>query len=229
MKTHNFTLVNADTDSISFCKDDQSEFSKEEQENLLKEINSTMEAKIRWEHDGIFKSVIILKAKNYVLKDETGKVKIKGSALKSSKTEPALKAFMGEVIEAILSDSESELNNIYHKYIRKVYNLKEIGPWCSKKTITEKVLNPERTNEQKILDAIDVEDVQPGDKIYMYFAEDCSLKQEKHWTGDHHRGKMLAKLWNTLKIFQNVIKMEDFKKYHLKNKKIQAELQEIVK
>lgn len=225
---HNFVTVNADTDSVSLAFDDMSEISKETRKEILEAINAMYPEKIRWEDDGYYQALLILKAKNYVLKDETGKIKIKGSALKSSKTEKALKEFMGEIITCLLNDKESEIVNIYHKYIREVYNLKDISRWTSKKTITESVLNPQRTNEQKVLDAIDVDDVQMGDKIYVFFAEDSSLKLENNWTNNHHRGKMIAKLWNTLKIFQNILDLSGYKKYHLKNKKIQTELQEII-
>lgn len=124
---------------------------------------------------------------------------------------------------------EEKINKIYKEYIKEIHNMKDISRWTKKITITESVLNPQRTNEQKILDAIDPEEVQMGDKLYFFFAEDCSLKQEKDWTGQHHRGKMCAKIYNTLKIFENVINIKDYKKYHLKNKKIQEELQEIIK
>lgn len=226
---HNFIIVNADTDSVSLAFDDMSEISKGTRLEILQEINKLFPEKIKWEDDGYYPSILILKAKNYVLKDESGKVKIKGSALKSSKTEKVLKAFMGNIIDAFLNDRENTINDIYKSYIKEVYNLKSIEGWCSKKTITDKVLHPERTNEQKVLDAIDPEEVQMGDRLYFYFAEDSSLKQEKDWKNDHHRGKMLAKLWNTLKIFKNVLDMKEFKKYHLKNKKIQEELKEIIK
>jgi hypothetical protein len=124
---------------------------------------------------------------------------------------------------------EEKINEIYKEYIKEVYNMKDISRWTKKITITEKVLNPERTNEQKILDALeDEEDIQAGNKVFMYFDENNALKLEKHWKGDHHRGKMVAKLWNTLKIFNNVINIKNYGKYHLKNKKIQEELQNIL-
>ena len=43
---------------------------------------------------------------------------------------------------------------IINEYIKEIFNVTDISRWCSRKTITENVLNPERTNEQKILDAI---------------------------------------------------------------------------
>jgi DNA polymerase I len=98
----NYIIPNGDTDSISFCTQDMRPFSKEEQSSLLKEINSLYPPTISWEHDGIFSRMVIIKVKNYILKTEDGKVKIKGSALRSPNREPALSEFINKVIEVLL-------------------------------------------------------------------------------------------------------------------------------
>jgi hypothetical protein len=117
MKTHNFSLVNMDTDSISFSKPDGAPFTEEEQHSLLAELNSLYPPKIKFEHDGYFEKVCILRAKNYVLKsyvckkckkkslpkcDHQERIVKKGSALKSSKLEPKLKQFIHEIIEVLI-------------------------------------------------------------------------------------------------------------------------------
>lgn len=257
LKTHNFTLVNLDTDSVSFCKKDGTSFTEEEQLSLLQDLNSHFPDKIRWEHDGLYDKVVVLKAKNYILydsnEDDRKKIKKKGSSLKSSKTEKALKEFMDEIIECLIFDKQHELVNIYNKYIKEVHNIKDISRWCSKKTLTESVLNPTRTNEQKILDSIEDENLQMGDKIWLYFTEETSsievpkyrkgqivgyttkevktypLKLQKNWTGDHSIDKLIAKIYKTLLIFKNVINIEQFPKYHLKNKKVKKLLNEMLK
>lgn len=227
MKTHNFTLVNLDTDSISFSKEDGSLFSEEEQIQLLEELNSNFPDKIKWEHDGLYDKIVVLKAKNYILYQD-GKIKKKGSSLKSSKTEKSLKEFMSEVIDCLVFEKKDNIINVYNKYIRIVNNLTDISGWCSKKTVTEAVLNPERTNEQKVFDALQGKQVQMGDKYYMYFAQDESLKLQEHWSGDHDVNVLMKKLFNTLKIFQNVIDIKQYSNYTLKNKKIQELLKEVL-
>lgn len=230
MKTHNFTMVNLDTDSISFSKQDGSAFSEEETTLLLQELNSNFPDKIKWEHDGLYPKIIVLKIKNYILYDGK-KITKKGSSLKSSKTEKALKQFMDEVIEALVFDRQKEILSIYNKYIKEVYNLKDITRWVAKVTITNSVLNPERTTEQKKLDALKGKQVQMGDKYYMYFTTDKSLSLQEDWnslTPNHNPEKLAQRIWNTLNIFKNVLPMEQFPKYHLKNKKIKEKLQEIL-
>jgi DNA polymerase I len=99
---HNFIVVNADTDSIAITFDDMSDIDKETREKILKAINFRYPDQIRWEDDGYYTNFIILKAKNYITKHENGKVKIKGSALRSSKTEKALKEFINRIIEILI-------------------------------------------------------------------------------------------------------------------------------
>lgn len=227
---NNFIISNCDTDSISFSKPDGSPFSEEEQKSLLKDLNSHFPEKISWEHDGIYDKVIILKAKNYILY-QNSKIKKKGSSLKSSKTEVGLKDFMSEIINCLVFDKTSELPSVYNRYVREVFNVKDISRWSGKRTITDAVLHSERTNETKILAAVANIKVQMGDKYYMYFALDKSLKIQENWSmlaPDHDPEVLLAKLYKTLLIFQNVIDIKLFPKYYLKNKKIREELTRVL-
>lgn len=168
MKTHNFQIVGGDTDSIMFCKPDMAPFSKEEQEKLLEEINSLLPREIKFANDGMFKKVIYLKTKNYIMIDEKGKRKIKGSSLKSSTMEPALKDMLNQFVDALLDDRQQDLPAIYDKYIQMALNITDIKPWTSKKTISPTTFNSERKNETDIIDCIRGSEYKSGDKIYVY-------------------------------------------------------------
>lgn len=225
---NNFTLINADTDSIMIAKPDGAPWSKEEQDRFLESLNERFPEKINFEHDGLYKKVIILKAKNYVLKDsKDDKVKIKGSGLKDQKKEKKLLEFIGKVIDYLLADKKDELRSLYDQYIKQCFNITDMAPWTKKVTVTDKVLNPERTNEQKILDAIGDKTVQEGDKIYVFFRKDESLCLLENFSGDYDEMVLVEKLWKTLKVFENVIDFAQFPKYHLKKNK--AALVEILK
>lgn len=224
---HNFELVNLDTDSITVCKKDGSLFSEQERKNLLKELNSLMPEKISWDDDGYYERIVVTKAKNYILWDGK-KLKIKGASLKATQKEHTLKQFIDEVINCLVFDKQNELVDIYHKYVKEIHNITDITRFTSKKTLTEAVMNPERTTEQKINDAIVGEELQMGDKFRVYFTNDGSLKLEQHWSGDHCTNTLLSKLWNTIKIFENVIDIAQFPKYHLKSHKIKVELHRIL-
>jgi len=240
MKTYDFCITNCDTDSISFRKKDGSEFTQNEQKQLIDEINSILPIMIEYEDDGYFQNVLITKAKNYVLYDGK-KVKYKGSSLTDSKKEPALKEMLNRLIEDIMFNESKSLTYIYHNYIKEAANIKDISRWCTKKSISAKVLNPSRTNEQKILNAVSHLNPREGDKYLLYSALDGMtqdvkkgepvflksgkakmvpnkiLKVDSEWCNDEDMEHYLKRVYMTLEILKNVIDMGQFIKYHLKS------------
>lgn len=240
---NNFIIINADTDSISFGKQDGAPFSEEEQEELLASLNSLYPEKIKWEHDGIFDVFVVLKAKNY-LKLHDGHIETKGSSIRNPNKEPALREFIGKVVECLLYDKANEVINIYYQYVREIHNVQDISRWCTKKTITESVLNPQRTNEQNILDALGGRQVQMGDKWYFYFLPDeevkvikdgktvskklTKLKLQEDWNNDHCPEKLLNKLYKTINIFKNVYDVDQIPKFHLKSHEIRCTLADVL-
>jgi len=80
----------------------------------------------------------------------------------------------------MLNDNQNKkILEIYKKYCLEALEPTDIGQWTVKKTITKPVLNPERLNEQKVLDACNaaisakvIPTVREGDKIWVYQAVD---------------------------------------------------------
>lgn len=168
MKAHNFKIVGGDTDSIMFCKENMEEFTKEEQKALLDEINSLLPEMIRFENDGVFKTVVYVKAKNYVMVDEKGKRKVKGSAFKSSTMEPILKQMLQEITDALIEDKIDTVKDIVIKYYNMADNIQDIAPWCSKKMLSPTTYNSTRKNEMDIVDAVRGTEYKSGDRVYLY-------------------------------------------------------------
>ena len=217
MKVHDFILVNADTDSISFCKKDFSKFDDDELIELLNEVNSLFPEKINFENDGLYKKIIVLKAKNYVLWDGK-KIKTKGSALKATTKEPALRELIDKVINSIINE-QFDIMEIYHEYVKEALDVKDMSRWASRKSITEAILNPERTNEQKVADALEGEEFQAGDRRYFYFKSDGSLSLLENFDGDYDKFKLIEKIWKTMQIFSTVLDVTVLPKYHLKTRR----------
>lgn len=213
-RSKNFTIVNYDTDSVAFTKHDQSFIPKEERNELLRELNSLYPEKIRFEDDGYYIHFIVSAAKNYILKSEDGKVKIKGSSLKDSKKEPALIEFLRAIIDEMLNETY-DYAGVYNRYVQEILNLKEIRRWCSKKTVTDKVLNGTRTNETKVLDAIVNSEYKEGDKIYTYFDVNDNLKLAENYNKDHNIKKLLGKLYKSALTFDAIIPSDTFVNYSL--------------
>jgi hypothetical protein len=114
------------------------------------------------------------------------------------------------------SNDTIQLVELYHRYAREIKGIMDISRWCFRKTITASVLSPERTNEQKVLDAIANEDAQEGDKLSFYFDSTDQLKLLKDWRADHSEKRLLKKLYDTVMIFDTVIDKTLFKNYTLK-------------
>lgn len=210
-----FKLVNADTDSISFSKGDETFLTKEERVGLLNELNAMFPEKIRFEDDGYYSTLGVFGAKNYVLQSEDGKVKYKGSAIKATGKEKALQEFIKDIIKEIL-DRTCSYEQVYNKYAKEILNVTDINRWASKKTVTEKVLNGTRPNETKVKDAINNTEYAEGDKIYTYFKEDKTLGLAENFDGKYNKEKLLEKLYKTALVFEEVIPKTTFINYKLK-------------
>jgi hypothetical protein len=211
---HDFQLVNCDTDSIMINKGDSSFFTKEERIALLNEINSLFPDMIRWEDDGYFQKVIVLRAKNYIMKLEDGQIKYKGSAVKATTKEPRLQQFIKDVIDSML-EGRNDYIEIYNKYVKEIINVTDIKPWASKKTITSNVLNGTRTNETNVKEAIEGTDYAEGDKIYAFYDDQDKLTLVENFKGLYNKSRLFKKLYNTSELFENVLSEGTFINYSL--------------
>lgn len=224
-----FKIANVDTDSFSCYKEEFLDISKEERESLLIELNSIMPSGVIWEDDGYYKTVIVFKAKNYVLFSEDGKIKYKGSSLKSSTLEISLKEYIDETVKCLLEDRQADVLNVYHKYVVAIHNVNKdtIKQWSSKKTLTEKVYNSDRLTERKLLEAVEGAEYSPGDKVFVYFNDIDSLSLVENFKeGCYNKERLLEKLYKVSTRFSAVINTEEFKNYKLKKNK--RDLQELI-
>lgn len=226
MKTHNFELVGGDTDGLAFKKADQKPFTDEERAELLADLNSHMDELIKWEDDGVFKVQLNVKTKNYVLVDQKGKQKIKGSALKATTKEKALKTFLHEVLQLMLTDNQDGIYALYIRYATEILNLKDITDWCSKHTITAAVLTGKGTTQVRIRAALKDMVVQEGDKVYLFFKSDSERCLRENFDGTFCKDTLLGKLFDTLKVFETVLDVKKYPNLALKkHKALRAQLE----
>jgi len=198
----NNIVIQADTDSLIICKPDQSLWSEDEQKEFLVKLNASLPPLIRFEHDGYFNKIIIVKSKNYILYDGK-KIKTKGSSIRDQKKEPALREMMDKFIDAMLFDRTDTLVDIYHSYIHEALNVKDIKRWSMKKTITESILKCKgwteedilskrlRKNETDVWDAIKhLDDLQAGGKVYCYPTVLSSSVETKEYKNGNTKEKV---------------------------------------
>lgn len=167
--SHDFLIVNGDTDSISFKKRDETPFTEEETKTLITEINSFLPNMVAFEDDGTFPVVVVLKAKNYVLYDGK-KVKFKGSSLRSSRQEPALKEMMDRILKDSLVFEKENYVDVYNEYIKEILDIKDIKRWAKKESVTDTMMDSDRLTETKKVDAIQGMGNKVGDKVFLYNA-----------------------------------------------------------
>jgi hypothetical protein len=262
---NNLTIVNVDTDSFMVCKPNGNAWSKAERELFISEVNSEFPELIRWEDDGYYSSVVVIKSKNYALLPEgETKIKLKGSSIKDQKKEPALREMMNRIIEIMIMDEDVDLVDVYNTYVKEAVAPTDIRRWCQKKTASESVLNCKgyegmedddddspRKNESDIWDAIKAEEgVQQGDKIYLYpvylgkkeYEEKkykknketgerefngyttkqkdvYGLRLDKYYNNDIATEKLVKRVYDTMKIFESIVDISLFPKYHNKGNK----------
>lgn len=218
---NNYKVTAVDTDSIFFKKPDETSFTEQEQNDLLNELNQIFPDMINWELGGYYRKVITAKAKNYILYD--GKTtKYKGSAFKSSTLETGFKQFLDECVQLILNDKQSEVINVYSKYVKILCNIKDkdqMRLFSSKKTLTSKVYESERANETKVLDAIQGMEYSPGDKVWVFFKQDDTLSVVENFDGDYNVIKLLEKLYKVMQRFETIMDMTPYLNYKLKKNK----------
>lgn len=222
---NNFIVPIVDTDSITVCKADQSEFSKEELERLTDELNSQFDKLINWELEFYIPKIIAIKAKNYILQHSKDKVKIKGSALKASTKSPAMKEMLKRIIDSLLND-RTDFQDIYMEYIKEATAIKDITRWATRKTISATTLTSQRKNETIIKAAIEGTEIVEGDRIHTYYKNKDELGLVQNFDGTYALDNMLKSVYDTIWVFENVLDCTQFKNYTLK--KMKKELAELM-
>jgi hypothetical protein len=151
----------------------------------------------------------------------------------------------------ITEEQQEKIRKIYHKYIKEACDVQDITRWAVKKSVSDKVLNPQRTNERVILDAIKHKDPREGDKYFLYTALDGMrqkvakgepvflkngdpslipnniLKLTEEWSGDEYKEHYVKRVYMTLCILENLLDIGKFIKYH--NKSNKKKLEELIK
>lgn len=203
-----FKIINADTDSISICYEDERYVSPEERAALHVEINKLFPPLIKFADDGYGANVVIFKAKNYCFRTEDDKIKTKGSSLKSSKIEPAIRKYQERCLRALLKFTDEKVPDIYLEECRKLATLETIEDWSSRKALSEKTFNSSRKNERSLREAVAGSGAVIGDRVQVYFDVNNNLKLVESYdpaAPDHNLPRLLKKLFTSSKLFDTVL------------------------
>lgn len=169
-------LIELDTDGIYFTPPPDTD-TRENEEKLVEELNSTLPEGINLELDGRYKSMFSYKMKNYILLDYDGTMLVTGSGLKSRGLEYFQRKFIEEMFHLLLTDKKKEIQDLLISYRLKIMNHEWNVRWFQKSetlqeslaTYTEKVENKKR-NRAAVYELAQKSgrDYEAGDRISYY-------------------------------------------------------------
>ena len=146
---------------------------------------------IHLSHDGRFRGMISLKAKNYILIDFSGRLIIKGSSLRSRRDEPVFRDFIRKLAPLLINRQSGAASALYSEFADRLqegqFDRTEI---CRRETVTEKTFaNP---NLRRLAAA--AEGCEAGERIAVYQRNDGSLARIENYANDEDRGYLLRRL-----------------------------------
>ena len=183
-------LIEADTDGVYFVVPSGVRSENEEHE-FVEALSRELPEGIRLSHDGRFRGMISLKAKNYVLVDYDGRLIVKGSSLRSRRDERVFREFIRKLAPLLINRESDAASALYTQFANRLegghFDCEDI---CRRETITEKTFsNP---NLRRLAAA--AEGCKAGDRIAVYQRNDGSLARIEDYDNDEDRGYLLRRL-----------------------------------
>ena len=183
-------LIEADTDGVYFVVPPGVR-SESEEHDFVEALSRELPDGIRLSHDGRFRGMLSLKAKNYVLVDYGGRLIVKGSSLRSRRDERVFREFVRKLAPLLINRKSDAASALYTQFADRLgagqFDQRDI---CRRETVTEKTFsNP---NLRRLAAA--AEGCKAGDRIAVYQRSDGSLARIENYDNDEDRGYLLRRL-----------------------------------
>lgn len=208
VESKDFVIINADTDSISFCKKDETEITKQDIQNILGEFKNEFIEGINWEIEEYYRKIVSFKSKNYIFLNNENKLVKKGSLFSEKGKEPGIVELENNLIR-ILFNSE----NVYSEFLLQYMDiLKSIKPnniekWAIKKKITDKTFNSKNDNIKKL---IKENNLKVGDEINYFYLDNNKIELIDKFKGEFSKKKILNKINKSLLKFEEIVELKEF-------------------
>jgi DNA polymerase I len=195
LKNNNAKIIEVDTDGIYFVPPDNVKTEADE-ERLIADLAAILPKGIELELDGRYPAMFSYKIKNYALLDGQGRLRIKGSGLRSRGLELFQREWLEEILLLLLKGEREKIPQLYQRYLDKIdQHGKEIS-WLAKtetlqdslETYQTKLRAKKRNAAAPYELALKAErPYQPGDQISYYVTgakakvkinENCKLASE---------------------------------------------------
>jgi DNA polymerase elongation subunit (family B) len=131
LKQQNAKIIEVDTDGIYFVPPDHVETEVEEK-RFIAELGKTLPKGIELELDGRYPAMFSYKIKNYALLDPQGRLRIKGSGLRSRGLELFQREWLEDMLLLLLKDQKEQIPALFNRYLEDIVKHRKDITWLMK-------------------------------------------------------------------------------------------------
>jgi DNA polymerase, archaea type len=131
LKKNAAQIVEVDTDGIYFVPPESVKTTADE-EQFGANLAAILPQGIELELDGRYPAMFSYKIKNYALLDEQGRLRIKGSGLRSRGLEPFQREWLEEMLSLLLKDDRAKIPKLYERYLDDIDQHRKEISWLAK-------------------------------------------------------------------------------------------------
>jgi DNA polymerase elongation subunit (family B) len=131
LKEKRAQIIEVDTDGIYFVPPDDIRSEKDEAQ-LISRLGEILPKGIELELDGRYPAMFSYKMKNYALLDEQGRLRIKGSGLRSRGLELFQREWLEEMLLLLLKGEREKIPALYQRYQQDIEQHKKDISWLAK-------------------------------------------------------------------------------------------------
>jgi DNA polymerase, archaea type len=192
LKDKDAKIIEVDTDGIYFVPPESVKTPADE-EKLIAQLGEILPKGIELELDGRFPAMFSYKMKNYALLDEQGRLRIKGSGLRSRGLELFQREWLEDMLLLLLKGEKEQIAALYNRYAEDIAGHRKDISWLAKnETLQDSLENYQAKVKAKKRNAAAPYELamkaerryQPGDQISYYvtgtkakvkISENCKL------------------------------------------------------
>lgn len=201
-------IIEVDTDGVYFVV--PSGIGTEEDEHrFIEEVSGELPRGIHLSHDGRYRGMISLKAKNYILIGYDDVLTVKGSSLRSRRDERIFRSFIEHLAHLLIDGKTEEASADYLSLAARLQE-GQVSPkhFCRWERITEKTFsNP---NLRRLAAAAKGGKI--GEKIAVYQKRDGSLARIETYAEDEDRDYLLRRLHDMAGRFRSLFGDAEFRR-----------------
>jgi DNA polymerase elongation subunit (family B) len=131
LKEKKAKIIEVDTDGIFFVPPENIRSEKDEAE-LIARLGEILPKGIELELDGRYPAMFSYKMKNYALLDEQGRLRIKGSGLRSRGLELFQREWLEEMLLLLLKGEKEKIPELYQRYVADITHHRKDISWLAK-------------------------------------------------------------------------------------------------